>query len=94
MLVVQFCDHLPPYRQSLIYARAGVELDRSPVAAAALARIGELYAIEMAIRGRGRERTVIIIANARGFCERDCFCSGTVFRGAVCRQKQAGERCG
>jgi transposase len=28
-LVSKYCDHLPLYRQSQIYARAGVELDRS-----------------------------------------------------------------
>ena len=32
VLVAKFCDHLPLYRQSLIYARAGVELDRSTLA--------------------------------------------------------------
>jgi transposase len=32
VLVAKFCDHLPLYRQSLIYARAGVDLDRSTLA--------------------------------------------------------------
>jgi len=32
MLVSKFCDHLPYYRQSQIYARDGVELDRSTLA--------------------------------------------------------------
>ena len=32
MLVGKYCDHLPLYRQSGIYARAGVELDRSTLA--------------------------------------------------------------
>jgi transposase len=32
VLIAKFCDHLPLYRQSLIYARAGVELDRSTLA--------------------------------------------------------------
>ena len=32
MLVSKYCDHLPLYRQSQIYARAGVELDRSTLA--------------------------------------------------------------
>jgi transposase len=32
VLVAKFCDHLPLYRQSLIYARSGVELDRSTLA--------------------------------------------------------------
>jgi transposase len=32
MLVSKFCDHLPYYRQSQIYAREGVELDRSTLA--------------------------------------------------------------
>lgn len=32
VLVGKFCDHLPLYRQSAIYARAGVELDRSTLA--------------------------------------------------------------
>ena len=29
VLVAKYCDHLPLYRQSAIYAREGVELDRS-----------------------------------------------------------------
>ncbi len=29
VLVSKYCDHLPLYRQSQIYARSGVELDRS-----------------------------------------------------------------
>src|SRR3984893_1766908 len=32
VLVSKYCDHLPLYRQSEIYARAGVELDRSTLA--------------------------------------------------------------
>ena len=32
VLVAKYCDHLPLYRQSGIYARAGVELDRSTLA--------------------------------------------------------------
>ena len=32
MLVSKYCDHLPLYRQSQIFARAGVELDRSTLA--------------------------------------------------------------
>ena len=32
VLIAKFCDHLPLYRQSLIYARAGVDLDRSTLA--------------------------------------------------------------
>ena len=32
MLVSKYCDHLPYYRQSQIYARDGVELDRSTLA--------------------------------------------------------------
>lgn len=32
VLVGKFCDHLPLYRQSAIYARSGVELDRSTLA--------------------------------------------------------------
>jgi len=32
VLVSKYCDHLPYYRQSLIYARDGVELDRSTLA--------------------------------------------------------------
>lgn len=32
VLVGKFCDHLPLYRQSAIYARAGIELDRSTLA--------------------------------------------------------------
>lgn len=33
VLVGKYCDHLPLYRQSGIYARAGVDLDRSTLAA-------------------------------------------------------------
>jgi hypothetical protein len=29
LLVVKYCDHLPLYRQAEIYAREGLELDRS-----------------------------------------------------------------
>jgi transposase len=32
VLTAKFCDHLPLYRQSMIYAREGVELDRSTLA--------------------------------------------------------------
>ncbi|MBD5802722.1 IS66 family transposase [Aromatoleum diolicum] len=32
VLVGKFCDHLPLYRQSAIYARSGIELDRSTLA--------------------------------------------------------------
>jgi len=32
VLVSKFCDHLPLYRQAQIYARAGVELERSTLA--------------------------------------------------------------
>ncbi|SPK77760.1 protein of unknown function (plasmid) [Cupriavidus taiwanensis] len=32
VLVGKFCDHLPLYRQSAIYARDGVELSRSTLA--------------------------------------------------------------
>jgi transposase len=32
VLVSKYCDHLPSYRQSEIYAREGVELDRSTLA--------------------------------------------------------------
>ena len=32
VLVAKYCDHAPLYRQSAIYARAGVELDRSTLA--------------------------------------------------------------
>jgi transposase len=32
VLTAKFCDHLPLYRQSVIYAREGVELDRSTLA--------------------------------------------------------------
>lgn len=32
ILVSKYCDHLPLYRQSQIYARAGVELERSTMA--------------------------------------------------------------
>ena len=32
VLVAKFCDHLPLYRQAEIYARAGIDLDRSTLA--------------------------------------------------------------
>ena len=32
VLVAKYCDHLPLYRQEEIYAREGVELDRSTLA--------------------------------------------------------------
>lgn len=32
VLVGKFCDHLPLYRQSTIYARSGLDLDRAPLA--------------------------------------------------------------
>jgi transposase len=32
ILVSKYCDHLPLYRQSVIYAREGIELDRSTMA--------------------------------------------------------------
>jgi transposase len=31
VLVSKYCDHLPLYRQSEIYAREAVELERSPL---------------------------------------------------------------
>ena len=33
VLVAKFCDHLPLYRQAVIFARQGVELDRSTLMA-------------------------------------------------------------
>jgi transposase len=33
VLVAKFCDHLPLYRQAVIFARQGIELDRSTLAA-------------------------------------------------------------
>src|SRR5262245_46069064 len=33
ILVGKYCDHLPLYRQSGIYAREGVELDRATISA-------------------------------------------------------------
>jgi transposase len=50
VLVSKYCDHLPLYRQSAIYERAGVELDRSTMAdwvggsAALLDPLGEAIA--------------------------------------------------
>ena len=32
VLVSKYCDHLPLYRQSQIYAREGIDLDRSTLA--------------------------------------------------------------
>jgi transposase len=32
VMVAKYCDHLPLYRQSRIYAREGVEIDRSTMA--------------------------------------------------------------
>jgi transposase len=32
VMVSKYCDHLPLYRQSQIYAREGIELDRSTLA--------------------------------------------------------------
>ena len=32
VLVSKYCDHLPLYRQSQIFARQGVEIDRSTLA--------------------------------------------------------------
>lgn len=32
VLVAKYCDHLPLYRQSDIYAREGIELSRSTMA--------------------------------------------------------------
>ena len=32
VLIAKYCDHLPLHRQSVIYARAGVELERSTLA--------------------------------------------------------------
>ena len=32
VLVAKYCDHLPLYRQAEIYAREGVDLDRSTLA--------------------------------------------------------------
>jgi transposase len=36
MLVSKYADHLPLYRQSVVYARAGVELERSLLATGAV----------------------------------------------------------
>ena len=58
VLVAKFCDHLPLYRQSEIYAREGVELERSTLAdwvgqSAALLR-PLVDALERHVIGRGR----------------------------------------
>src|SRR6202795_3270717 len=51
VLVAKYCDHLPLYRQSQIYAREGIDLDRSTLAAWAA---GGRALLEPLVRAIGR----------------------------------------
>jgi Transposase IS66 family len=46
-----YCDHLPLYRQSAIYARSGVELERSTLAECAATGSGRLITAGTLTRG-------------------------------------------
>jgi transposase len=54
VLVSKYCDHLPLYRQSEIYARGGVELDRATLADW--------------VGGRGTQLTLTLLRYSTGLC--------------------------
>jgi len=59
VLVSKYCDHLPLYRQSQIFARQGVELDRSGRRGGVVARAAEGSAGRVYVRlGEGRWPTI------------------------------------
>ena len=59
VLVAKYCDHLPLYRQSAIYARDGVELDRSTLADAVGHAAFLLRPLAEAIGARARAGPVL-----------------------------------
>ena len=54
VITAKYCDHLPLYRQSVIYAREGVELDRSTLAAWVGQMAFHLYPLAQAIASHVR----------------------------------------
>ena len=59
VLVAKYCDHLPLHRQSVIYARAGVELDRSTLADWVGSAVFLLAGLAEAIGSHARARPVM-----------------------------------
>jgi hypothetical protein len=59
VLVAKYCDHLPLYRQSAIYAREGVDLDRSTLADAVGHAAFLLGSLAEAIGARARAGPVL-----------------------------------
>ena len=59
VLIAKYCDHLPLHRQSVIYARAGVELDRSTLADWVGSAVFLLTALAEAIGRHARAGPVI-----------------------------------
>src|SRR5271167_4857116 len=105
VLVAKYCDHLPLYRQAEIYARAGVELDRSTLAdwvgqTARLVRplVEAVGAHVMAAeRVHADDTTVPVLDPGRGKTKHAPAEAGDrtavvlrARRSAVCRQRAAG----
>ena len=59
VLIATYCDHQPLHRQSVIYARAGVELDRSTMADWVGSAVFQLAALAEAIGRHARAGPVI-----------------------------------
>ena len=92
LLVAKYCDHLPLYRQSEIYAREGLELDRStlcdwvgqaawlldPVVAAVRQHV---FAAE---KIHGDDTTVPVLAPGLGRTKHACEGGGPVGCGSMC----------
>ncbi|MGQ0833699.1 MAG: IS66 family transposase [Gammaproteobacteria bacterium] len=74
ILIGKYCDHLPLYRQSQIYARAGIDLDRSTLAglvggaAALLAPLGEALAehVKAALKIHADDTPIPVLAPGTG----------------------------
>ena len=63
VLVSKYCDHLPLYRQAHIYARSGVEIDRSVMAA----WVGHMAVL---LEAPGRRIARHVRAGGRASCRR------------------------
>lgn len=70
----KYCDYLPLYRQSAIYARAGVELERSTLGVAELAEL-TFAAGAHRMSGDGRRRAVGSSPRERRLWPMTCRCS-------------------
>src|SRR6202162_3997929 len=92
LLVAKYCDHLPLYRQSEIYAREGLELDRSTLCDWVGQAAWLLDPVVAAIRRHvfaaekihGDDTTVPVLAPGLGRTKHACEGGGPVGCGSMC----------